>query len=374
MHFEALGVPIPVGPMAGAPVLVDLDLDGDLDVAVVCGPCCGRDPDPESGHVRILLNDGSGNLSYAGQPIKIGETSLGAAVGDINSDGIPDLACYQHSSYDLAFLIGKGDGSFEPPIYAAVKEAGSPHVHSVVLADVNNDGHLDALATLVDDHALAVLLGNGKGSFTPAPHQPYFAHQHPYANLQITDLTGDGNPDACLTDMRGKAITVLAGMGNGTFLTSRGFTLEGHTPVEAIDRPMALDLGDLDNDGDLDAVAAEDESRNMTVLMNDGTGEFTERSGNAIRVAVAATAPRLVDINNDGNIDILSGGVGIDRESRISITLGKGDGTFERSFPLETGGDSPNPAVGDLNGDGLLDIVTGNYESGDISVLIQISR
>ncbi len=373
VHFEALGDPIPVGPMAGAPVLVDLDLDGDLDAAVVCGPCCGRDPDPESGHVLVLLNDGTGNLTYAGRPIKLGETVLGAAVGDINSDGVPDLACYHHHSYEIAFLIGNGDGTFDSPMYFSMKDEGDPHVHSIVLADVNNDGHDDALATLVEDHALAVLLGNGKGGFERAPHQPYFAHRHPYSQLEIEDITGDGYLDACMTDMRGNAVTVLAGMGNGTFLTSNGFTLEGHTPFEAFERPMALQLGDLNGDTNLDAVVIADEGPQVSVMFGDGQGNLIE-SGSVFRVAVATTGLRLVDINADGYLDLITSGTGMRRESRISITLGKGDGTFERSFPFETGGDSPSPAIGDLNGDGLLDIVTGNYDSGDISVLLQVRR
>lgn len=374
VHFTQLGEPIPVGPMAGTPVLEDFDNDGDLDVAVVCGPCCGRDPDPESGHLRVLLNNGSGRLVYAGHSIKIGETSLGAAAGDINHDGIIDLACYQHSSYDLAFLLGKGDGTFAPPTYVAVKDTGEAHVHSVVLADVNNDGHLDALATLVEDHALAVLLGNGKGGFRPAPHQPYFAHQHPYAQLEIADVTGDGKPDACMTDMRGGAITILAGVGNGAFLTSNGFHLGPHTEVGAFERPMALQLADLDNDGDLDVVAIGDESPEATVLLNQGEGSFVERGSRPIRLAVATTSLALGDLNGDSNTDLITGGVGMGRESRISITLGKGDGTFEASFPMQTGGDSPSPAIGDMNGDGLPDIVTGNYDSGDVSVLIQTAH
>jgi hypothetical protein len=374
INFSLVGEPIPVGPMAGTPVLEDFDGDGDLDIAVVCGPCCGREPDPDSGHLRVLLNDGTGNLTYAGESIKIGETSLGAAAGDINHDGVMDLTCYQHSSYELAFLLGDGDGTFGQPTYVAVKDSGDPHVHSVALADVNGDGNLDALATLINDHALAVLLGDGKGGFKPAPHQPYFAHQHPYAQLEIADLTGDGNPDACMTDMRGGAITVLAGLGNGAFVTSNGFHFGPHTPVTAFERPMALQLADLDNDGDLDAVAIADESPMATVLLNHGKGHFIERSSQSVQLAVATTSLALADLNSDGNADLITGGVGRSSESRIAITLGNGDGTFSASFPTQTRGDSPSPAIGDMNGDGLPDIVTGNYDSGNISVLLQTAH
>lgn len=373
-EFVPAGDPVKVGPMAGTPVLADLDCDGDLDVAIACGPCCGREPDPNSGHLQILLNDGSGRLTHADRPIRIGDSALGVAVGDVNHDGIPDIACYQHSSYELSIVIGKGDGRYESPRSFMLKDRGEAHVHSIALADVNHDGHLDALATLVEDHALAVLLGDGKGGFAPAPHQPYFAHRHPYMQLCIADLTGDGHPDACITDVRGGGVTLLAGTGTGVFVTSNGFTLDAHTPVTSIERPMALDLADLDGDGDLDAVAIGDESPQATVLLNAGDGQFEERPGGPVRLAVPTTSLALGDLNADGTPDLITGGVGMSRETRISIAIGTGDGGFVRAFPVDTGGDSPSPALGDMDGDGLVDIVTGNYDSGDVSVLLTRRR
>lgn len=367
--FELSEPPIPVGPLTGVPTLVDLDADGDLDVAVTCGPCCGMDPDPRAGHVQVLLNDGEGRLRFASERIKLGETALTCAAGDVNHDGVPDLVVQHHSSYDVAVLIGLGQGLFAPPSMISLHDADSPHVHAIALADVNNDAHLDILATLVDDHALSVLLGDGKGGFEPALGQPYFAHRHPYMQLNMTDVNEDGHLDAVLTDVRGNGLTVLVGSGTGMFAPSRGFSLEAHTPLTLAERPLACDLADLDGDGDLDAVAFIDESPVAVALYNAGSGRFVEGS-TRITLGVPTTGGRLADINDDGYIDVIASGTMVDE---ISINLGMAGG-FESAFTVKAVGRSPQVAVGDMNGDGLPDVVTGNYAGGTVSVLLNTSR
>ena len=131
VRYEAARPPVYVGPMAGLPVLADLDADGDLDVVIVCGPCCGRDPLADSGHVLTLLNDGDGNLRQHAPRVKLGPTALGAAVGDLDRDGAPDVVAYHHGSYDLAVLMGGGDGALSEPRYFTMNTGDSPHVHAV---------------------------------------------------------------------------------------------------------------------------------------------------------------------------------------------------------------------------------------------------
>lgn len=367
--FELAEAPIPVGPMAGVPTLADLDGDGDLDVAVTCGPCCGMSPDPRAGHIQVLLNDGQGKLMFADERIKLGETALTCAAGDLNHDGTPDLVVQHHSSYDVAVLIGRGKGRFLPPSMFTLHDGDSPHVHAIALTDVNNDGHLDITATLVDDHALSVHLGDGTGSFQPALGQPYFAHRHPYMRLNMTDINADGHVDTVLTDVRGGGLTVLVGSGTGMFASSRGFSLDAHTPLSIAERPLACDLADLDGDGDLDAVAFADESPTAVAVHNSGGGRFVEGTS-PIALGVPTTGGRLADIDGDGEIDIIASGT---MTSEISINLGM-DGGFQMPFTVDALGGNPQVAIGDMNGDGALDVVTGNYVGGTVSVLLNQSR
>ena len=366
--FDLVGPPVKVGVMTRCPSLADLDGNGTLDVVVACGPCCGADPHPDAGHVQVLLNDGTGKLTPVGGRIRVGETSLGTDIGDINHDGIPDVVVHHHSSYDVAVLIGLGDGTFETPGTVQLHDGASPHVHSIRLVDVNHDDHLDVLATLVDDHALAVLLGDGAGGFAPALGQPYFAHRHPYAQLNVVDLNGDSHIDAVMTDMRGGGMTVLVGSGTGMFAASNGFLLEAHTPITTAERPMACSLGDIDGDGDLDAFAVFDESPLGVRMINTGNGVFIEPDDAGVELGEPSVGGQLVDVNGDGALDFVANTTTV---KYIAVAPGKGDGRFGPPYLIPAHGVSPCVAAGDMNGDGVVDLVTGNSGSGTVSVLIQ---
>jgi len=369
LRYDAAQAPVYVGPMAGRPALADLDADGDLDVVIVCGPCCGRDPQADSGHVLTLLNDGDGRLRQATPRVKLGPTALGAAVGDLNHDGAPDVVAYHHGSYDLAVLMGAGDGALSAPRFYTMNTGDSPHVHAVALADVNNDGHPDAIATLVDDHALAVLLGDGRGGLTPAPAQPFFAQRHPYAQLAVTDLTEDGEPDAFMTDVRGGGVTLLAGSGTGMFANASGFSFETSMPVRAAERPIAAALGDLDRDGDPDAIVFTDESPLAVRMINTGNGAFVESDDPLIDLGIPSAGGTLADLNNDGLLDIVASSAA---GRRVACRLARPDGSFVDPVLIDARGEKPAVSVGDMNGDGRPDLVTSNYDSGTLSVLLRV--
>lgn len=368
LRFTPAAPPVPVGPMPTAPVPADLDHDGDTDIVVICGPCCGREACPESGHAMVLLNDGSGRLAPAGLRIPLGPTALGAAVADINHDTHPDIVAFHHNDYDAAILLGDGTGRFAAPAYVALHSGDSPHVHSIAIADVNHDTHPDILATLVDDHALAVLLGDGTGAFTPALGQPFFAHRHPYAQLAIVDFNDDSHPDAFMTDVRGNGLTVLAGSGTGMFAPINGFDLNTTMPIAAAERPGAAALADLDADADLDAIAFIEESPHAVRMINTGGGRFVQAAASPlIDLGINSVGGRIADVTGDGVPDIIASGT---MTNRFSICPGRPDGTFGPPIVIDAGGDSPGVAIGDMNADGRLDIITGNYESGTVSVLL----
>ncbi len=367
--FAPAGPAFPVGPMAGLPELADMNGDGHLDVVLCCGPCCGMDPDPRSGHVMALMGDGKGGLSPAVPAVKIGESALRVAVGDVNADGLLDVAAIQHSSYEATVLHGDGAGGFDAAVTRVLLHAGSsPHVHSVALADVNGDGHLDLLASLVDDHALAVHLGDGTGGFVPAMGQPFFAHRHPYEQLVLRDVNGDEHVDVLCTDVSGNGISVLLGSGTGMFSPEGGFSLDTHTSLGGPERPMALACGDIDGDGTPDLVTQLDESPWIVALRGTGGGRYTPHEQGPVETAVPTCSIRLGDLDGDGVLDVVTGGTGVD--DGVSYSLGRGDGSFGAARLVTGAGRFCFVALGDMNADGRLDIVAASYRDGTVRVLL----
>ncbi|MEO0479435.1 MAG: VCBS repeat-containing protein [Planctomycetota bacterium] len=368
VRLETSQDPILVGSMPNTPILCDLDGDGDLDVLVVCGPCCGREPLEDSGHLQVLENDGRGTLEPRAARTALGPTALGGVTGDFDEDGVADFAAFHHQSYEVQILLGDGDCGFTRGELFELHSDGRPHVHSLQTADVNDDGHLDLCATLVDDHALAVQLGDGAGSFRPALGQPFFAHRHPYMGLHLEDLDLDGSVDALMTDVRGHGITLLVGSGTGMFSPKHGFAFETSNPLGQGERPIQAAVGDLNGDQVPDLVAFLDESDRAIRMLGTGPAEFAEPEEAEIDLGVRSVGGLLFDLDGDDRLDLVASGTGT---ARIGLCFGLEAGRFSEPVTFQTRGLDPRVAAGDLNGDHRPDLVVSHYEFGTLEVLLQ---
>ena len=176
-------------------------------------------------------------------------------------------------------------------------------------------------------------------------------------------MNEDGKVDVVVPNLTANKISILLGDGKGGFAQAPG------SPVAVGERPGYVVVGDVNNDRKLDVCATHDDVGMVDVLLGDGTGRFKAAEGSPVAVASPVWGMDAADLNRDGNLDLALGAGG---SYRPVVLLGDGKGGFGRAVEMpEDGSTSPGYAtVADLNADGLLDIITGNYDSGDVSVFL----
>ncbi|MEW6208629.1 MAG: VCBS repeat-containing protein [Acidobacteriota bacterium] len=367
-HFTEISAsPISVGPYAGEPAVADCNNDGNADIILACGTCCGSPAKPESGHVMVLLGDGRGNFNRAkDSPIKIASSARKIALGDVNRDNRIDIFVAQHDSYDVVVLIGDGRGGFKPLPPIAASRGTRPHTHDITAGDVNGDGNTDFLTTNANDHSISVMLGDGSGNFAPAPSSPIVVARHPYDVVALSDINGDGRLDIITPDLMNNKVVALLGDGRG------GFARAPSSPFAMGSRPGYVSVADINRDGKPDFVATHDDDPLAIVMLGDGAGGFQAAAGSPLKPEGAVWGTAIGDVNGDGLADIaMASGA----NASVVIMLGDGRGGFTQSAkPLRAGTWVNYVAMADFNKDGKLDLVASNYGSGDINVWLNATK
>lgn len=337
------------------------------------------------------------------------------AVGDVNGDGKLDLVAANGNNHTVGVLLGRGDGTFQgPTLYSTGTSSvyANYYAGAVVLGDVNKDGKLDILTANGFAQTVAVLLGNGDGTFRTVTTYTTGAG---YADdLAVTDLNGDGRLDVVVANGFGNSVVVLLGRGDGTFLAATSYTVgSGNTPVDiavadvnkdaqadvlvvnsngysvsvllgngngtlqaaktysagSSSSPAGLAVGDLNGDGKPDVATANESNDGAGVLLGNGDGTFQAAT---VYPAIAMSSPNavaLADVTGDGKVDITATSF---NNSTVMVLPGRGDGTFQTAVPFSTGPSSSPDGVAavDVNKDGLPDLLTVNTNGKAIGVLL----
>ena len=283
------------------------------------------------------------------------------AVVDVNGDGKLDIVAMNWDG-TVSVLMNEGNGTFAPKV--TYNDIGTGQT-SMAIADLNGDGLPDIITSDyyggVEGHDVSVMINEGNGTFgTPTF---YGTSSGPFG-VAVADLNGDGKPDIVTSNWDTGTISVLVGNGNGTFQPSV-------TVATAGDEAGSVAIADLNHDGKPDLVVGNYADDTVSVLLGNGDGTFKPQVIYAAGYDPSGVS--LADLNGDGNEDII---VANQNDGTASVLMGNGDGTFAPLVTYSSGDYQPNGvretnvAVGDLNGDGLPDLVTADRYGNTIRVLL----
>lgn len=303
--------------------------------------------------VTVLKHESDGTFEIH-EVIPAGEHPVDVAVGDLDQDGALDLVVSNHETTYLTLIFGADSGFLEGRSGRLAIDV-SPHPHAVSVADIDEDGHQDIVVDDRDRNRLRVYRGDGGGSFE-ASHAISVGGD-PYRGMSLADINSDGHLDVITPNPRSLAIRL--GDGTGSFATARSLESASVPPFSSV-------VGDFNADGLLDVAAGSGEGAGYVVAwLGSGDGSFEAAPGSPFPIATGPTKLGSGDVNRDGIDDILAtsylGG-------EIAIVLGGQVELRQTRIALE--GNPWGVAVGDLTGDSRIDVVIANDSEDQITILL----
>lgn len=352
-------------------VVADFNGDGIADIAVTAN---------SDKHVVVYLgsktNTFSAPISTLVQTSGVNTTGLfNLVAGDFNEDGKQDLIVGPNSSEPLIYLSGNGDGTFtqQGTVSGSTQFFGSARV-----IDLNHDSHLDLVATA--NPGFRVFLGDGHGNFqfpsSSSQIPPVFA-----GDVVVADFNGDNMIDVLAAlpaqNSTPSGMALSLGNGDGTF---KPYSIEGDR--NSVGFPQYLAVADFNGDGKQDILIGEADADILFYGNGEGTFNLTNPDSpatlpptnpNNLAVPLVAAA----DMDGDGKIDAI---IADDASQTVDVDINNGSGSFMKYMGNFTVPDvtlgidkgTTHLVVADLNGDGLPDIVLTNGTTQNVSVFFSI--
>ena len=355
------------------------------------------------------------NLSDGGGFNPLARGGVSATIADFNGDGDIDTLVPNLNRLGIVVLLGNGHGDLGDPVITTLPAAAG--AVDADTADFNGDGKADAAAATYGDNGAAVqiLLGKGNGSFTVSQRMPY-GDSATVDAITVADFTGDGKPDVAATKNAplGPTIEVFVGKGDGSFGTATSYPSDIQLTYDGLDSAdvdddgdpdlvylagcptvqlndghgvfgdhictrsgrlggVTFTLGDFDGDGVLDLATGDASGGNVTIGLGTGKGKFVAKA-NYNKIGKQVNSITTGDFTGDGVLDVLASADAYpSAPTRVAIVLrGKGDGTFAEQASYATGGDGL--AGADLNGDGLLDLISAGFDRKDVSATLNLGN
>jgi len=348
----------------------DYDGDGDFDVAVVS---LGKPPSNPGNSFAVLKNKGDGNFEVgteflAGDLNVQGNIPFGIAAGNVDGDGDIDLAIANQGIHDVTIHRNDGSGSFPNPVCCADWYFPPPSPRNwfgpraIVLADLDGDGDLDFAIANQGSNNIAVYKNNGTGGYAVDSTYSTGGGSAPFW-IAAANLDGDGDIDLVTANQGVNYISVFKNNGNATFAAAVNYIVGF--------RPVFVFPADLDGDGDNDMVSCDqgtdDFLDSVSLLFNDGSGTFPVRT--ALQVGSAPTSVVAADLDGDGDGDlaVTVAGTASREDTAVVVFKNSGSGTFTFNQRLLPGAGPNHIVAADFDGDGDLDLITVDKARSAIS-------
>jgi FG-GAP-like repeat len=296
-HFTpAPGSPFPCNPNPNDIVVADLNDDGHPDLVIA---------NHQTPYLTVLLGDGRGWFKPSPHSPFATESHPhphGVAVANFLGDGKPAVVTDSWGRDQILVIPSDGKGNLILPGKSFPTDGHSDQ--GVRSADFNNDGRPDVVTTGQNINALSLLLGDGKEGFRRASGSPFPAGEAPWA-FTIDDINRDGKPDVVVIpyhrdvrDLKRLGVTVLLGDGKGGFTPMRGSPL----PLAGCEGPDRVATGDITGSGLRDIVVSCALNNNVFIYLAAKDGSFS-RSTRSVPTGWGGMS--VGDLDGDGKADIV---------------------------------------------------------------------
>lgn len=289
----------------------------------------------------------------------------GVAIGDLDGDGKADIAAADIGTNKISVLRNTGS-SGTISFAAKVDSTAGDNPYGVAIGDIDGDGKPDIAVANSGSNTISVLRNTGSsGTISFAEKADFSVGIQPY-NVAIGDFDGDGKPDLAVTNNGTNTISLLRNTstaGSISFAAKADFT--------AGTNPWGITVGDLDGDGKSDLAVTIQSPSSVVAFRNLSTsGSFSFAPTVSFATGAGPSSVAIGDLDGDGKPDLVTGNYGSGNAiSLLRNTGSSGTISFASKVDLTSGSGPISVAVGDLDGDGKPDLAIANADNGTVSAL-----